>query len=364
VAQVEKFLQNRLLGGLFNYLSALVLVMSAASVLIFIQGSSPPDAFYALFRGAVGSTAAIASSIRWTIPVLVSAMAAVVAQRSGIINLGLDGQVYFGAFFAAIVGAFFSISHPFHIMTALLAGSIAGLLYALIPALLKIFLGIDEMITTLMFNYISILLTEFFTMKLMGLGANANPDMIATPEILNTAKLKSILPPYQATTGIFIAVAIVILVWAFYRYTRAGYEWKILGRNAAFARYGGIRVIKNYLVVFLLSGFLAGMCGAVEILGPHLRFRNNFANNLGWDGIMVALIAGNNPLGAAVVGILWGMIKAGSLSMERMTSVNRILVTLLQALFVLFITVDFRSLLLRLLVQRGIKRRNGGPLNV
>jgi simple sugar transport system permease protein len=102
--------------------------------------------------------------------------------------------VYFGAFFAAVVGAFFSISHPLHIMTALLAGSAAGLLYALIPALLKTFLAIDEMITTLMFNYIAILLTEFFTMKLMGLGANTNPDMIATPEILNTAKLGSILP--------------------------------------------------------------------------------------------------------------------------------------------------------------------------
>jgi simple sugar transport system permease protein len=356
VAQVEKLLQNKLLGGLFNYLSALVLVMLVASVLIWVQGSSPSGAFYALFRGAVGSVGAIASSIRWTIPVLISAMAAVVAQRSGINNLGLDGQVYFGAFFAALVGAFFNAFYPLHIVIALLAGSVAGLLYALIPALLKTFLGIDEMVTTLMFNYISILLTEFFTMKLMGLGANTNPDMIATPEILNTAKLKYILPPYQATTGIFIAAIIVILIWAFYRYTRVGYEWKILGRNATFARYGGIRVIKNYLIIFLLSGFLAGMCGAVEILGPHLRFRNNFANNLGWDGIMVALIAGNNPLGAAAVGILWGMIKAGSLSMERMTSVNRILVTLLQALFVLFITVDLRSFLLKLLVQRKIKR--------
>jgi simple sugar transport system permease protein len=347
------------MGGIFNYLSALILVLLAASVLILIQGSSPPDAFYALFRGAVGSTGAIASSIRWTIPVLISAMAAVVAQRSGINNLGLDGQVYFGAFFAAVTGAFFTTFRSLHIITALLAGSAAGLLYALIPALLKAFMGIDEMITTLMFNYIAILLTEFFTMKLMGLGANTNPDMIATPEILNTAKLDLILPPYQATTGIFIAVVIVILIWAFYRFTRTGYEWKILGRNAAFARYGGIRVVKNYLIVFLLSGFLAGMCGAVEILGPHLRFRNNFANNLGWDGIMVALIAGNNPLGAAVVGILWGMIKAGSLSMERMTSVNRILVTLLQALFVLFITVDLRSFLLKLLIQRRIKQKSG-----
>jgi simple sugar transport system permease protein len=347
-----KLLSHKRLGSIFNYLVSLILVLAIASILILIQGSYPGEAFYAIFRGAVGSTSAIASSIRWTIPVLISAMAAVIAHRSGINNLGLDGQVYFGAFFTALVGAFFSAPHPLHIAAALLAGSVAGLLYAVIPMLLKAFLAINEMITTLMFNYIAILLTEFFTMRLMGLGANTSPDMIATPEILTSAKLSSILPPYQATTGIFFALALVIIIWAFYRFTLTGYEWKILGRNSYFAKYGGVRVIRNYIISFLASGFFAGFCGSVEILGPHLRFRNNFANNLGWDGIMVALIARNNPLGAAVVGILWGMIKAGSLSMERMTSVNRILVTLLQALFVLFITVDVRTLILRLISRR------------
>lgn len=359
-----KLLSSRRLGGIFNYLISLVLVLTIASILIIIQGSRPGEALWALFRGAVGTTSAIASSIRWTIPVLISAMAAVIAHRSGINNLGLDGQVYFGAFFTALVGAFFRAPHPLHIMAALLAGSLAGLLYAIIPMLLKAFLEINEMITTLMFNYISILLTEFFTMKIMGLGANTNPDMIATPEILASAKLTSILPPYQATTGIFFAPAIVLLVWAFYRFTLTGYEWKMLGRNPHFARYGGVRVLRNFAISFLASGFLAGFCGSVEIIGPHLRFRNSFASNLGWDGIMVALIAKNNPLGAAIVGIVWGMVKAGSLAMERMTSVNRILVTLLQALFVLFITVDIRAFVLNLLLRRKTAGQKKEALDV
>ena len=347
-------LNNKKLGSILNYTISLALILAIASILIIIQGSRPSTALWALVRGAVGSTSAISSSIRWTIPVLISAMGAVIAHRSGINNLGLDGQVYFGAFFTALVGAFFSAPHPLHIFAALLAGSAAGLLYSVIPMLLKAFLKINEMITTLMFNYIAILLTEFFTMKIMGFGANTRPDMIATPEILETAKLTLILPPYQASTGFFFALIIVLIVWAFYRFTVTGYEWKILGRNPFFAQYGGIRVLRSFIISFLLSGFLAGFCGAVEILGPHLRFRNNFANSLGWDGIMVALIARNNPLGAAVVGFLWGMIKAGSLSMERVTSVNRILITMLQALFVLFITVDIRSLLLKLLNRRKI----------
>jgi simple sugar transport system permease protein len=345
-------LSNRRLGSVFNYAVSLVLILTIASILIRVQGSHPIEALWALVRGALGSTGAIASSIRWTIPVLIAAMAAVIAHRSGINNLGLDGQVYFGAFFSALVGAFFSAPHPLHILAALLAGSIAGMLYAVIPMLLKTLLEINEMITTLMFNYIAIILTEFFTMRIMGMGANTNPDMIATPPILDTAKLSPVLPPYQATTGIFFALLIVAAVWAFYRFTLTGYEWKIMGRNVHFAKYGGIRVMRNYIIAFLASGFMAGFCGSVEIIGPHLRFRNNFANNLGWDGIMVALIAKNNPLGAAIAGVLWGMIKAGSLSMERVTSVNRILITLLQALFVLFVTVDIRSLILKLLIRR------------
>ena len=347
-----KLLSDQRIGSIFNYLVSLILVTTIASILIFIQGSYPADAFMALFRGAVGSTGAIASSIRWATPVLISAMAAVIAHRSGINNLGLDGQVYFGAFFTALVGAFLRAPHPLHIMAALAAGCLAGMIYAIIPMLLKAYLKINEMITTLMFNYIAILLTEYFTIRILGWGANANPEMIATPEILDTAKLTQILPPYQATTGIFFALVIVILVWAFYRFTITGYEWKILGRNVHFAKYGGIRVLRNYAIAFLASGLLAGFCGSVEIIGPHLRFRNNFANNLGWDGIMVALIVKNNPLGAAIVGIIWGMIKAGSLAMERMTNVNRIMVTLLQALFVLFITVDIRGFVLKLLIRR------------
>ncbi|MFR1080613.1 ABC transporter permease [Enterocloster sp.] len=237
---------------------------------------------------------------------------------------------------------------------AILAGALAGLLYAVLPALLKIRFQIDEMITTLMLNYAAIQFTEYLTMLFMGLGSDTNPDLIATPEIQTSAQLTRIMPPYQAGTGFFIGLALAAFIFILYRYTRIGYEWKMIGRNRDFARYGGVRHFINYLVIFLLSGAIAGVCGAVEILGPHLRFRTNFSTNLGWDGIMVALIARNSPIGAAVTAVVWGMIKAGSLSMERMTSVNRVLVTLVQALFVLFITLDFKSLFRK---KRTVRRR-------
>ncbi len=346
--------KHNILDEAVNYLISVMLVILVASVLILIQGSDPLEAFREMVLGAVGSRSAIASSIRWSTPVLISAMAAVVAQKSGINNLGIEGQLYFGAFTAALVGAYVQGERFVVIPLAILAGALAGLLYAVLPALLKLRFQIDEMITTLMLNYAAIQFTEYLTMLFMGLGSDTNPDLIATPEIQTSAQLTRIMPPYQAGTGFFIGLALAAFIFILYRYTRIGYEWKMLGRNRDFARYGGVRHFINYLVIFLLSGAIAGVCGAVEILGPHLRFRTNFSTNLGWDGIMVALIARNSPIGAAVTAVVWGMIKAGSLSMERMTSVNRVLVTLVQALFVLFITLDFKSLFRK---KRTVRRR-------
>lgn len=340
-----KVLRNKSDSQWINYAASLCGVLLIGSILVLMQGENPIEAFQAILAGSIGSISAISSSIRWSIPVIIAAMSAIVAQRSGILNLGLEGQIYFAAFSSALVGALLPMPRALHLPFTLLVGGLVGLLYAILPAMLKIFLDIDEMVSTLMLNYIAIYVTEFLTMQMMGLNSGTNPDMIATPEILESARLGQLFKPYQANTGIFIALSLVILLSFIYKRTCAGYSWEQLGRNSRFARYGGISQKWNYIIVFLFSGFIAGLCGAVEITGVHYRFRNNFASNLGWDGIMVALIAKNKPKTALVVGLLWGMIKAGSMHMERMTSVSRILVTLIQALFVLLITVDFKSLL-------------------
>ncbi len=332
-------------GQWINYIVSLVLALTIASILIIIQGSNPIDAFSAILTGSFGSPSAIASSIRWSTPVLIATMAAIIAGKSGIINLGLEGQIYFAALSAGIVSALIPLPNHLHALFAILVGGIVGLIYAIVPALLKAYLKVNEMIVTLMMNYIAVFMTEFITMKLTGMSADTNPLQIATPEILGSARLIKIMPPYQASTGIFIAVFIVLLVYLFFKHTRIGYEWTQMGKNPRFARFGGVNEKKGLILAFLVSGFIAGICGAVEITGVHYRFRNNFASNLGWDGIMVALIAKNNPIGALFVGVIWGMIKAGSLNMERATSVNRIIVTLVQALFVLFVTVDIRSII-------------------
>lgn len=346
---------RNVLGSCGSYVIAFILVMIIASVLILIQGSNPIEAFTWMIKGAVGTKSAIASSIRWSTPVIFSATAAVIAQKSGINNLGIEGQLYFGALTAAVCAVYVQGPPLIVMIVSTIAGAVVGMLYAVVPAILKVYFSIDEMLTTLMMNYAAVQFTEYITMIIMGLDTNTNPDMIATPEMAEGIGLFRFMEPYQADIGFFIGIGLAILVYLLYRYTRVGYEWKIIGRNPEFAKYGGINHIKNYMMIFLLSGAVSGICGAMEMLGPHRRFRSEFAGNIGWDGIMVALIAKNHPIAAIFVAIVWGMVKAGSMQMERMTSVNRVLVTLVQALFVLFITVDFKGLVQKFLKRKGDK---------
>ena len=200
------------------------------------------------------------------------------------------------------------------------------------------------MITTLMLNYIAVLLTEYFTYIVMGISAAGDSLALSTPDIADTARLTVLIERTNASTGFFIAVLLVILVYLVYKCTILGYELKQVGENRRFSRIGGVNVTRTFLMIFLLSGFAAGLCGSIEVQGTYGKFTASFSNNLGWDGIMIAMIGNNNPLAVLAIAAVWGILKAGSLHMERMCDVNRLTVLLIQALFVLFITVDYRRI--------------------
>jgi simple sugar transport system permease protein len=327
-----------------KYFVAFALSIGIGSIIIVLQGGDALASFTAILYGSLGGSSAITKSIRWITPCIISGIAATVAFKSGVNNLGTEGQIYVGAFVAAVAGYSFELPHIPHVIVILALASLGGMIYALVPALLRLFLNVNEMITTLMLNYIAVLATDVLTRQLMHFDGSTSPDQVATPPILPTARLTQLVPPYQATTGIFIAIGLALLIFFTYKYTVKGYELKQVGENISFARQGGVRVIAVYLMTFLLSGMIAGLCGAVEILGPHGRFRSSFANNLGWDGIMVSLIAKNDPIAVIFVGAIWGLIKSGTLAMERVTDTSRVIISLIQALFVLFVTVDYSAI--------------------
>lgn len=324
-----------------KYILAFVMVMIIGAILVAAQGESPKAAVSALLSGTFGSQMAVGNMLRWSIPCIMTGMAAAVAFKSGVINLGIEGQFYFGALAAAIVGYMVELPAPFHVIVCMLAGLVAGVLYALLPALMRLLLKIDEMIVTMMLNYIAILITEYITIALMGISAVANPLSVETPKIHESATLPILIKGTKANAGIFICIMVVVLVALIYKYTVKGYELKQVGENIRFARVGGVKVNSTFITIFLVSGAIAGLGGSVEVVGSYGKFNAGFAGSLGWDGVMIARVAKNNPFVVLLVAIFWGMMKAGSLQMERVTDINRLTVTLVQAIFVLFITVDY-----------------------
>lgn len=327
-----------------KYLFAIGMVALIGALIVLSQGNDPLEALRAIISGAFGSKRAIGTTIRWATPTIITSISALIAFRSGIWNVGIEGQMYFGAFMCAVIGYETALPHGLHIALCLLVAGTCGMLYALIPAILKVYLNVNELISTLMLNYVAVYMTEFLTFRYMGFDTSELADAIATNEMHASARLSTLIPGTSATTGLLIGIAIALIVFLFYRHTAKGYEFKMVGQNLRFSKYGGVNARRTFMTIFLVSGFIAGICGGTEMCGNFGKFRTAFATNLGWDGVMVASIARNSPIGVIFVSYVWGILKAGSLQLERVTSNNRLVVNIVQALFVLMVSVDFRSL--------------------
>ena len=337
--KIKKVLINEVL----RYIVALLGVLIIGAVLIYFQGGSPMESAIAIIDGAFGGWTKLGNTIRWISPCILTGIAATVAFKTGIWNMGIGGQLYCGAFAATMIALYADLPPIIFPFVCILVGGIFGMLFAAIPAFLRWLLDINEMISTLLLNYVASLLTEYLTKVVKGISAGNNSKAMATPLIKDAAKLGKLVPKTNANTGIFIAIFILFAVIFLFKYTVLGYEMRQVGANINFARVGGVKTTRIYIFIFLLSGFISGICGAIEVLGVYSKFTPNFASNIGWDGIMIANIAGCNPLLTGIVAILWGALKSGALHMERITATNRLTIELMQSIFVMFVTINYFS---------------------
>jgi simple sugar transport system permease protein len=272
-------------------------------------------------------------------------IAAAVAFKTGVYNMGIEGQMYFGSLVAAIVGYQISLPAGIHTLVCILAGGVAGVLWGLIPALAKMIFNVSEMVVTMMMNYIALLLTEYIVQWAILGGMNvAGTVVLETENVLATARLPVLIKGTTVNTGLFIAFAIAIAVYILFKYTFLGYELKQVGENIKFSKVGGINVSKIFLLIFIISSFISGIAGSVEIIGPYKRFAANYAANLPWEGIMISFISKHKPLAIIAVSFIWGALRAGALSMERTMTINKMTIYILQMLFVLFVSVDFNMI--------------------
>lgn len=326
-------------------LVSVALAMAIGSIIIVATGYDPVLAFQGLFQGAFGGPTQIGWTIMRSTPLMFTGLAVAFGFRANLFNIGAEGQLVLGAFAAAWLGLLLSglpsvISVPLIVIGAALFGAA----WALIPALLKAKVGAHEVITTMMFSWIGLYLTSWLVsgpLKDKG-GIPQTPVLPESVWLVTLDKVIPGLPPVSAHIGFLLAVLLAVLVSWVLQSTTLGYEVRAVGFNPTAAENGGISIARTTVYALCISGALAGLAGASEVLGVQHRMYDQVSagSGFGFTGIAVALLAKNNPIAVIFAALLFGALSAGAGTMQLVADVPQKIITIIQALIIFFVGAE------------------------
>ncbi len=286
------------------------------ALLMYIWGFNPWQAYIALFKGAFGDSYGWASSIARGTPLVLTALTFSICLRAGMFNIGAEGQMMVGAI-AAVTIALFVLPKGIHTIVGLLIAATAGALWSIVPAILKITRGVSEVISTIMFNWIGRFLVIW-------LGVHVLVDPIRAEKTLaipKAARFPVIVRGTDLTASVYLAVGVALIIYFILWHTTVGYEVRAAGLNPTAARYGGIRNKRTMVLAFLLGGATAGLAGAALVMGlppSYAIFSSGMPNltNMGFDGMAVAMVGRNHPIGILLAALFFGGLNAGGRVMQ------------------------------------------------
>lgn len=327
-----------------------VLALIIGAGIILYLGKDPLLAYKSLIMGAFSNKYAIAQTLIMTTPLIFTGLAISFAFRAGLFNIGAQGQVIAGGLAAAAVGAFVTGPLLNNIVLALIAAAAAGFMWAALAGVLKAKLGVHEVISTIMLNYIAIKIENFMLNNMMKDGGHGGA-IPQTPVISEAAKLPAIIADTNVNAGLIIAVICALIVWFIFNRTILGYEIKAVGFNKGASENGGISVSGKIIIAMGISGMLAAMAGAERVLGGigQDRYISGLMAEYGFDGIAVALLGKNNPFGIILAALLFGTLRAGAMMMQFEADIPSQIIIIIQAVIILLIASEnvFRALFRR-----------------
>jgi ABC-type uncharacterized transport system permease subunit len=314
---------------------AVLISFLVGSLAIIGAGADPLKAYAALILGAIGNQGLIATTLIKSVPLMLGGLAIAVAFRSGVFNIGVEGQIYIGALFAVWAGTALRLPPVIHLVVALAFGMAGGFLWSAIPGYLKAARGFNEVVVTIFMNYIAIDLVDFLVQ-----GPIKEPGWnYQTAAVADTARLPIILPGTDLHFGLIVAVIAAGLVYVLLFHTPLGFRLRMVGANAEAARYAGVKVRRMTVLAMALSGSLAGLAGAVEILGVQFRLLSGFSPGWGFDSIAVALVGQLHPVGLLLSALFFAALRTGANSMQTAVGLPVVVVYVIQGLTVLFMMI-------------------------
>lgn len=314
---------------------AVLLALAVTAVLILAAGKNPFAAYGALLRGAFGSWDRVVFALNKSTPYIIAGIGVALCFRARVINIGAEGQIAvggIGATWIALSAA--SLPGVAVVPLAMLAGSACGAALAAVAALIHLKRGVHEVLCTLMLNFVGVLLVSEVLHGEMGEPGAGFPQ---SPLFEPAAWMPKLLARGDLHVGILVAVALAVAAHLLFWHTTFGFRLRILGASRPAARYVGLSAGRQTFWVMAMAGALAGIAGAVEVLGVHYRLIEGFSAGFGFNAVAVALIASLNPLAVLPAGLFLGFLEAGALAMQREVGVPSSLVFVIQGLTMVFV---------------------------
>jgi len=335
---------------------SVLLAFIIGCIIIAALGANPITALQALWKGAFGSVRNLGTTLSRATPLIFTGLCACFAYRCGVFNLGGEGQFIMGAVVCCVIGTQFNIQGLPAIILCLVAGTIAGGLWAMIPGVLKVYRGQNEMIISIMLNYVATLFMGVLFTDWMRDGSV--PQTVAIPDASRLTRLFGL----RATTAFVIAVVVGLAVYYFLFFTSKGFQLRAVGYNMTAAEFNGFAVKKYFLASFLVSGMIAGLGGSADILGTQFFLINGYAAGYGFDGVSMALIGQLHPLATMLVAIFFAALRVGSTTMQAATGVPTSVSDIIQALVIVFTVAglamvklpEFKALLNRMFSRKEV----------
>ena len=338
------FFRSALDAMLIPSLAIFTAVVLGGIIIALVKGN-PFLAYYGLIQGSFGSAKALSETAVWATPYIFAGLAVALAFKGGLFNIGAEGQLAVGAVFAALIGYALpewlgrDIPTIIHLPLAILVGMLMGALWAAIVGFLKAYTGGHEVINTIMMNYIALNTISFL---LNGPMKDPNPNNVTarTPLIAESARIPVIFNGLRIHWGFVLALLVAFLVWWLLNKTTLGFEIRTVGANPDAAKYAGINVKRIIILTMALSGMLAGLAGTIEVTGLNYRHELGFSIGYGFDAIAIALLGRSHPLGVVLASILFAAMRNGATRMQFLTQMPVDLISMLQALILLFVAAD------------------------
>ncbi|MDR0596173.1 MAG: ABC transporter permease [Clostridiales Family XIII bacterium] len=321
-----------------NVLLSVVVAFAVGAVILIAIGENPIEVYRQLLKCAFVGQMNFGGTLEKFVPIFITAIAFYMASVVKLFNVGVEGQMYLGAIASAWVGfTFAQLPAPLHMLMCFAFAVLAGGVWALISGVLAVRLKVNEICTTILLNYVAILITQY----LVNGPLSAGTGISITPPVADQVKLAWFFESSKANTGLFVAIGIFALMFFMLRRTTAGFKLRNTGANPVFSEYIGIKTGMAILAGMFISGGIAGIAGCVQVLGVHHAFLNGFSSEIGFFGMLAALISKGDIKMLPIMSFLIAFLRNGALGMQRFTGMESSLVDIIITLFILITSMDW-----------------------